>query len=94
MAPRISRQSLPESFKVVSSTHRPPVHPRRYSWYSFLVEAESIPGQVRKAWSRMQLKRLVHIGRDGNCTLIKRMTAAAPQWREIKNLHRVKIRQE
>ena len=29
--------------KVVSLTHRPPLPPRKYSWYSFLLEAESIP---------------------------------------------------
>ena len=29
--------------KVVSPTHRPPLHPRNYSWYSFLLEAESTP---------------------------------------------------
>ena len=31
--------------KVVSLTHRPPLPPRKYSWYSFLLEAESIPGK-------------------------------------------------
>jgi len=30
--------------KVVSFTHRPPLLPRKYSWYSFLLEAESTPG--------------------------------------------------
>ena len=30
--------------KVVSLTHRPPLPPRKYSWYSFLLEAELIPG--------------------------------------------------
>jgi len=30
--------------KVVSLTHRPPLHPRKYSRYSFLLEAESTPG--------------------------------------------------
>ena len=30
--------------KVVNLTHRPPLTPRKYSWYSFLLEAESIPG--------------------------------------------------
>ena len=28
----------------VSTTHRPPLPPRKYSWYSFLLEAESTPG--------------------------------------------------
>ena len=30
--------------KVVSLTHRPPLPTRKYSWYSFLLEAESTPG--------------------------------------------------
>jgi hypothetical protein len=41
---QISRQSAHESGKVVSPTHRPPLPPRNYSWYSFLLEAESNPG--------------------------------------------------
>ena len=30
--------------KVVSLTHRPPLPPRKYYWYSFLLQAESTPG--------------------------------------------------
>ena len=30
--------------KVVSLRHRPLFTPRKYSWYSFLLEAESTPG--------------------------------------------------
>ena len=30
--------------KVVSLTHRPLFTPRKYSWYSFLLEVESTPG--------------------------------------------------
>ena len=30
--------------KVVSLRHRPPLPPRKYTWYSFLLEAESTPG--------------------------------------------------
>jgi len=30
-----------EGGKVVSHTHRPTLPPRKYSWYSFLLEAES-----------------------------------------------------
>ena len=30
--------------KVVSLTHRPSFTPRKYIWYSFLLEAESTPG--------------------------------------------------
>ena len=29
--------------KIVSPTHRPSLSPRKYSWYSFLLEAESTP---------------------------------------------------
>jgi len=30
--------------KVVSLTHRLPLPPRKYTWYSFLLEAELTPG--------------------------------------------------
>jgi hypothetical protein len=38
---QVSRQSAHEGRKVVSPTHRPPLTLRKYSWYSFLLEAES-----------------------------------------------------
>ena len=38
---QISRQSAHEDGKVVSPTQRPPLPPSKYSWYSFLLEAES-----------------------------------------------------
>jgi hypothetical protein len=41
---QVFRQSAHEGGKVVSPTHRPPLPPRKYSWYSFLLEAESTPG--------------------------------------------------
>ena len=41
---QISRQSAHEGGKVVSPMHRTPLPPRKYSWYSFLLEAESTPG--------------------------------------------------
>jgi len=37
---QISRQSAYEGGKVVSPTHRPPLTPGKYFWYSFLLEAE------------------------------------------------------
>ena len=40
---QISRQSAHEGGKVVSPTHRPPLPPRKYSWYSFLLGAKSTP---------------------------------------------------
>jgi hypothetical protein len=44
LRPHISTQSAHEGGKVVSLTHRPPLLPRKYPWYSFLLETESIPG--------------------------------------------------
>jgi hypothetical protein len=41
---QISRQSAQEGGKVVSPTHGRLYLPRKYSWYSFLLEAESTPG--------------------------------------------------
>ena len=40
----ISRQLTYEGGKVVSPTHRPSLPPRKYSWYSFLLQAEETPG--------------------------------------------------
>ena len=41
---QISRRSAYTSGKVVSPTHRPPLLPRKYSWYPFFLEAMSTPG--------------------------------------------------
>ena len=41
--PKISQHSTHEGGKVVSPTHHLPLPPRKYSWYSFLSEAESAP---------------------------------------------------
>ena len=41
---QISRQSPHEGGKVVSPKNWPPLPSRRYSWYSFLLEAELTPG--------------------------------------------------
>ena len=41
---QIARQSANEGSKVVSPTHRPPLLPRNYSWYSFPLEAQSTLG--------------------------------------------------
>jgi hypothetical protein len=35
--------SAQDGGKVFSFTHRPHLPPRKYSWYSFLLEAESTP---------------------------------------------------
>ena len=46
---QLSRQSAHECGKVVSPTHRPSLPPGKYSWYSFLLEAESTP---ESQWGR------------------------------------------
>jgi len=37
------RLRLPD-FKTISPTHQKPIPPRKYSWYSFLLEDELTPG--------------------------------------------------
>jgi flavin reductase (DIM6/NTAB) family NADH-FMN oxidoreductase RutF len=44
--PEVSRRMRLPDFvtivgKVVSTTHRPPLHPTKYIWYSFPLEADS-----------------------------------------------------
>jgi hypothetical protein len=41
---QIVRHSAHEGGRVVSRRHRPLLTPRKYSWYSFLLEATSTPG--------------------------------------------------
>jgi hypothetical protein len=41
---QISIQLAHEGGKIVSRMHRSPLPPRKYSWYSFLLAAESTPG--------------------------------------------------
>jgi hypothetical protein len=41
---QVFRQSAHEGGKIFSPMHRPPLPPRKDSWYSFLLEAESTPG--------------------------------------------------
>ena len=41
---QISRQSAHEGGKFVNPTHRPLLPRKKYSWYSFLLEAESTQG--------------------------------------------------
>ena len=40
---QVSRQSAHEGGKVVSPTYRTPLPPSKYSWFSFLLQAESTP---------------------------------------------------
>jgi len=41
---QISRHVAHEGGKGVSPTHRQPLAPVKYSWYSFLLESEATPG--------------------------------------------------
>ena len=43
---KISRQSAHEGGMVFNPMHRPPLPPRKYSWHSFLLEAESTPRAI------------------------------------------------
>ena len=46
--PRIYIKSAHGGCKVVSPKHRPPLPPpKRYTWHSFLLDAESNPGPYR-----------------------------------------------
>ena len=49
---QISRQSAHEGGKVVSPMHRPPLSPRKYSWYSILLEAVLILGPAGRIVSK------------------------------------------
>ena len=53
---QISRQSAHEGGKVVSPTHRPHLLPRKYSWYSFLLETESTPRAIVRTEGLCQWK--------------------------------------
>jgi len=46
-APIISSQSAHEGGKVLSPSHLPPLTPRRYPWYSFMLVAESTLGKMQ-----------------------------------------------
>jgi hypothetical protein len=73
---RIYRQSAHEGGKVVSPTHRPPLPPRKYSWYSFLLEAEStternwtqhvnrMPRNIARGNDRLSSKQLKEPGKS------------------------------
>ena len=57
---QISRTSAHEGGKVVCRTHSPPLPPGKYSWHSFLLEAESNPGP-NTVISIVSMKTAVHV---------------------------------
>jgi hypothetical protein len=74
---QISRQSAHEGGTVVSPTHRPPLSPRKYSWYSFLLEAGRVifkknsndtigiePATFRLVAQCLKLRHWVALGSD------------------------------
>jgi hypothetical protein len=58
---QVSRQSAYEGGKVVSPTHRPPLPPRKYSWYSFLLKSESISGPYSDRKDYVNEKLQLHV---------------------------------
>jgi hypothetical protein len=54
--PHFLDNRLTDGGKVVSLTRRPPLTPPKYSWYSFLLEAESTPGATVRLEGLGQLK--------------------------------------
>jgi len=72
----ISRQSSHEGGTVVSITHRPSLPPRKYSWYSFLLEADSTRGPYA-AGRMMSMKN--SIDPVGNWTRDLPACSAVPQ---------------
>ena len=56
---QISRQSAHEGGKVVSPTHRPPLSPRKYCWYSFLLWSRWLSRYsdwLRAGWSGIEFR--------------------------------------
>jgi len=51
---QILRQSTHEGGKVVIPTHWPPLPPRKYFWYSFLLQAETIKQPLPMTPSRIE----------------------------------------
>jgi len=48
---QISRHLAYEDGKVVSHTHRPPLHHRKFCWYAFFLEVESTRGAAERITS-------------------------------------------
>ena len=70
---QISSQSAHVDGKVASPTHRPPLAPRNYSWYSFLLEAESTPRAIVRPEGLCQWK--IPVGPSGIEPAIFRIVA-------------------
>ena len=73
---QISRQSSHEGRKIVSPTHRPPLFPRKYSWYSFLLRGWVDPRAIVRPEGLCQWKIPTTLG---NRTRNLRSCSAVPQ---------------
>jgi len=61
--------------KVVSLTHRPPLPPRKSSWYSFLLEVESTPRAIARSEGFYVNERCTDTSWDRNSDLPNCSTA-------------------
>jgi len=81
---KISRQLALEGGKVVSPTHRPSLRPRKYSWYSFLLEAQSTPGYSAAGRIKNSIDTIGNRTRElSSCSSVPQPTAppaAYPRW--------------
>ena len=95
---QISRHLAHEGGKVVSPMHQPSLPPRKYSWYSFLLEAESTPGPCHGLWNDPFLRlncQLVYSYTHTH-TYLKKVLASSNSyrafvvgWYEDETLHRL-----
>ena len=73
---QISRQSAYEDGKVVSLTHRPPLHHRKYCWYAFLLEVEPTHGPAGRIISMKNSSAIGNRPRDfPACSAVTQPTA-------------------
>jgi len=70
---QIWRESAREGGKVVSRTHRPPLPPRKYSWYSFLLEVESTLGPC--CGRKESMKNSIRTRDLPTCSSVSQLTA-------------------
>jgi hypothetical protein len=66
--PQISKQSAHEGGKFVSPTHRPPLSPKRYSWYPFLSQSVVIVKTVIHRYCSKQKRPTVRLDTDTPAT--------------------------
>ena len=84
--PRISRQSVQEGDKFVSSTNRPPLSPRKYFWYSCLLIYKQIhtlsADKSLDLPGRKQSRKHVRDARDFNNIETRAVKFLPPPWQK------------